>query len=177
VKNHSADKETELPELELRNRPRSDRGRLHAIRLSVLSRGLLEALRRSGENLRTLRKMERQLRADLEPRGALESLLFDRFWASCLRLILAARLEQERLAPRACSSTSSISKPFLREGAVPILVVPSEQVDSTQVPDQPFQNDILSSLALLSRYDRAASREMYKALGSLLMMRNRPGSG
>jgi hypothetical protein len=76
---------------------RKDRGRRHAMRASVLSRSLIHTLERHGENVRALRKIERELLAALKPRGAPGRLLFDRLWASILRLILAARLEESAL--------------------------------------------------------------------------------
>jgi hypothetical protein len=68
------------------SRPRKDKARLHATRHGILSRPLLEALARRGENIRQLRGIERALREDLRPVGA--ELLFDRMWSSFLRCLL-----------------------------------------------------------------------------------------
>lgn len=72
---------------------RKDAGRLHAVRHGALSRCPLEALRHLGDNLKALRRMERRFRAELKPRGAVAEIVFDRFWSSYLRCLLAARTE------------------------------------------------------------------------------------
>src|SRR4029077_2416608 len=94
---------------------RKDRGCRHAVRGSVLSRSLIQTLERLGENVRALKSIEAELRATLKPRGALGRLFFDRFWASILRLILAARLEEGGLAPQGTAAKNSASVPSLRE--------------------------------------------------------------
>ena len=53
------------------SRERKDKTRLHCTRHGILSRPLLEALVRRGENLRQLRRMECAFRRDLQPEGAL----------------------------------------------------------------------------------------------------------
>jgi hypothetical protein len=115
--------------------------------------------------------MESELRAALKPQGALGRLLFDRFWASILRLILVAHLEEAAFAPQGSASRASVSVPSLREGAVPILVLPPE--DERSEHDQEERNlgsEVFRRLALVSRYDRAAGREMYRTLDRLLVM-------
>jgi hypothetical protein len=79
---------------------RKDRGQKHAVRGSVLSRRLLEALTQRGENARTLRRLEADYRSELRPKGAVGRLVFDRFWQSILRLILLASLEARGLDPK-----------------------------------------------------------------------------
>lgn len=151
---------------------RQDRGRLHAVRNSVLNRGLLESLRRYGENPKVLRRMETELRAALRPTGPIGNLLFGRFWACVLRLILVARLEGTGLAPRNPSKNLA-AVPSLREGALPILVTPEpENLCAVAENAEAVDPDVFHRLALIARYDRAASREMYKTLGLLLLMRD-----
>jgi hypothetical protein len=173
------EKSPEVPESLAKEAPgRKDRGCLHAVRGSVLSRGLLHSLQRLGENVRTLRRMESGLRADLKPKGALGQLIFDQFWASVLRLILVARLEEAGLTPQGSTSKTSVSVPFLTEGAVPTLVVPTE--DEKFEHDQEERNfglDVFRRLALLSPYCRAASREMRLARNLLELMRDRGKTG
>jgi hypothetical protein len=151
---------------------RKDRGRLHAVGNSVLSRGLLESLRRYGENPKVLRRMEAELRAALKPTGPVGNLLFGRFWACVLRLILVARLEAMGLTPRNASKNSA-AVPLLREGSLPILVTP-EPENLYAVPEnaEGVEPVVFHRLALIARYDRAASREMYKTLGLLMLMRD-----
>ena len=75
-----------------RNLP-AGRVRSHVGRHSVLSRNLLKALVRHGENARTLRRIEKELRSALKPTGAIAS--------SPLRSILVQRLALDpRCAPR-----------------------------------------------------------------------------
>jgi hypothetical protein len=158
---------------------RKDRGRRHAMRGSVLSRSLIHTLERHGENVRALRKIERELLAALKPRGALGRLLFDRFWASILRLILAARLEESALAPQGSTAKNSASVSSLREGVLPILIVPEGgniPIDDAEKPTV-FDSEVFQRLALIARYDRSAAREMYRMLSLLLIMRSEGETG
>jgi hypothetical protein len=158
---------------------RADRVRLHVVRHSVLSRSLLEGLVRHGENIRTLRGIEKELRSALKPTGAIGRLFFDRFWSSVLRLILVARLEGEGIVPRGSASKNSPLIPSLHEGAVPTLIVPVEPGDLTGNNKSPelLDTDVFQRLALASRYDRGAGREMYRTLALLLLMRDRGEAG
>ncbi len=117
--------------------------------------------------------MENGLRAALKPKGALGQLLFDRFWASVLRLILVARLEEAGLAPRGSTSRTSISVPSLIERVVPTLVFPTgaEKLEHDQ-EERNFDPDVFPRLALFARYDRSAAREMYRTMSLLLIMRS-----
>jgi hypothetical protein len=142
------------------------------VRGSILSRRLLRILEQRGENVRALRRMESGLRAALKPKGPLGQLLFDRLWASYLRLILVAHLEEAGLAPQGSASKTSVSVPSLREGAVPILVLPSNDEQFEQDQEETFSSEVFRRLALVSRYDRAAGREMYRTLDRLLIMRD-----
>jgi hypothetical protein len=140
----------------LRNGGRTDKGRLHAARDSVLSRCLSE------------------LRAVLKPKGPVGNLFFGRFFSCVLRLILIARLEQIGLAPRSNASKKQITVPSLREGSMPVLLTAEEHEDSTAVSGtiEALEPDMYRRLALIARYDRAASREMYRTLGLLILMRD-----
>ncbi len=151
---------------------RKDRGRRHAVRGSVLSRSLIQALEERGENIRTLKKIETELRAVLKPEGALGRLFFDRFWVSVLRLILVGRLEAEGLASQGTAATRSTSVPFLQEGRVPILVLPEDGDGSPNEPEKTcgFDSEVFRRLALIARYDRSAAREMYRTMTLLLIM-------
>ncbi|MGB7437429.1 MAG: hypothetical protein WBW49_18595 [Candidatus Acidiferrum sp.] len=63
--------------------------------------------------------------------------------------------------------------PSLHEASIPILVTVDEQ-DSTAVSAtvEGLDPDMFCRLALIARYDRAASREMYRTLGLLVLMRD-----
>ena len=175
--NHSEPKlanQQKLPRTGQRNGGRTDKGRLHAARDSVLSRGLLETLTRYGENPKKLRRMESELRAVLKPKGPVGNLFFGRFFSCVLRLILIARLEQMGLAPRSNASKKQITVPSLREGSMPVLLTAEEHEDLTAVSGtiEALEPDMYRRLALIARYDRAASREMYRTLGLLMLMRD-----
>jgi hypothetical protein len=158
---------------------RKDRGRRHAVRNTALSRSLLQTLERLGESVRELRKFESELRATLKPNGALGRLLFDRFWASYLRLVLVARLEEGGLSTPGIAAKNLIAAPSLREGAVPILVFP-ENADACKDDagkGVAFDADVFRRLGLIARYDRSAAREMYRTMSLLLIMRDEGETG
>jgi hypothetical protein len=164
----------ELSRTGQRNGGRTDQGRLHAVRDSVLSRGLLETLTRYGENPKKLRRMEAELRTVLKPEGPLGKLLFGRFWSCVLRLILLSRLEEIGLAPRSNAAKRPMTVPSLREGSMPVLLTGEELEDSTAVKAtvEALEPDVFGRLALIARYDRSCSREMYRTLGLLMLMRD-----
>jgi hypothetical protein len=173
------DNQEKLSRTGQRNGGRTDQGRLHAVRDSVLSRGLLETLTRYGENPRKLRRMEAELRTELKPKGPLGKLLFGRFWSCVLRLILLSRLEEIGLAPRRNAAKRPMEVPSLHEGSMPVLVTTEEQEHLTAVSGtvEALEPDTFRRLALIARYDRAASREMYRTLGLLILMRDGGESG
>jgi hypothetical protein len=156
---------------------RKDQGRRHAVRGSVLSRSLIQTLERLGENVRALRKIESELRATLKPRGALGRLFFDRFWASILRLVLVARLEEGGLTSGGTIAKNLASVPSLREGDLPILVLPESGDGSMQAEKTIFDSDVFRRLALTARYDRSATREMYRMMSLLVIMRSEGETG
>jgi hypothetical protein len=168
-----------LPKTGQRTGGRTDQGRLHAVRDSVLSRGLLETLTRYGENPRKLRRMERELRTVLKPEGPLGKLFFDRFWSCVLRLILLSRLEEIGLAPRSNAAKRPIAVPSLREGLMPVLLSGEEHEDVTAVSRtvEALEPDVFHRLALIARSDKSCSKEMFRNLGLLILMRDGGESG
>jgi hypothetical protein len=167
-------KQSDQPKSLRENGRRTDHGRLHAVRNSVLSRGLLEILTRYGENPRTLRRMERELRAELKPTSALGNLFFNRFWSCVLRLILVSHLEDTGIMTDGIPSKDEIATPFLREGPIPVLVTSATNnaLTDSDPKSKPLDQELLQRLSLIARYDRSASREMYRTLGFLLVMRD-----
>ena len=123
--------------------------------------------------------MEAELRAELKPTGPLGNLLFSRLWSCVLRLILVSRLEDIGLIMKAAPSEGGAAIARLQEGSVPILVTPSEDNEVSGGPQklEPFDQDLFHRLALIARYDRSASREMYRTLAFLLVMRDGGGKG
>jgi hypothetical protein len=175
----NAESPPDLPRACQKKGGRTDRGRLHARHDSPLSRGLFETLCRRGENRRSLRRMEAELRAELKPVGPLGKLLFDRFWSCVLRLIFGSHLEGKGLFTSAVPSKSGITAPYLQDGPVPILVTQTEHNNASGDPKESevMDQDLFHRLALIARYDRSASREMYRTLGFLLVMRDGGGKG
>jgi hypothetical protein len=123
----------------------------------------MEALVRLGENRKHLRRIERMLWDELEPAGIAGAILFDRFWSSYLRCLLAARAEANALSP---SDNSGDQHEFIKEAELPTLV--SVDHPGTQV----LSGEAFRQLALVARYDGHFSREMYRALAMLLVLRN-----
>jgi len=151
---------------------RVDKGRTHATRNGLLSRDIIQALVRSGENLRTLRRFERKCRDVFKPRGTLGDLFFDRFWSCYLRLYLSAKLEAKVLTAGHSRQRSPIL-PELREGELPTLVSESEpnEFKIGQESDASFSQDLFRDLALAQRYDAHFAREAIRMAGLLLVMR------
>ena len=68
---------------------RADSGKLHRIRHGILSREVLNVLVQMGENRRSLRQLEKEVRAALRPSNPVGNLLFDRFWVTSEGLVIA----------------------------------------------------------------------------------------
>jgi hypothetical protein len=147
---------------------RTDKNRLHTARHGVLSRYPLEALAHLGENVRSLKRIERKFRAELKPSGILADVLFDRFFSSYLRCVLAARAEATAFAPIDQPAGESRLITSLKERELPTLVVQ----DFNGTSDARLSADLLGQLALAARYDAHVSKEMYRALGMLLILRS-----
>jgi len=143
---------------QLNSRVRKDKQHLHAMRHAVLSQFPLQALACLGENTRRLRRMEHALRFELKPTGLLADMLFDRMWSSYLRCLLAARAEG--LVVSSTKQSPDFSAVMLGN---------DESV---------FGNsDLFRQLLLVQRYDSHFSREMFRSLGLLILLRNRGETG
>jgi hypothetical protein len=147
---------------------RKDKNRLHAAHHGVLSRYPLEALVRLGENKRSLRRIEHKFRAELKPSGIVAETWFDRFFSCYLRCLLVAKAEATAFAPIDQPAGASQLIASLKEREVPTLVFP----DSSGTSEIHLSADLLRQLALVARYDAHFSREMYRALGILLILRS-----
>ncbi len=146
---------------------RKDKKRLHSMHHGALSRFPLEALASLGENIKSLRKIERKLRAELKPSGIIAEIFFDRFWSSYLRCLLAARAEAIALTPIDQPTGQTRQTPSLREAELPVLVWQNRDMISDAISP-----DLFRQLVLVERYDRHFSREMYRALAMLLILRS-----
>jgi hypothetical protein len=120
-----------------------------------------------------MRLIERKLREELKPSGIVGATLFDRLFSSYLRCLLAARAEAALFAPidqRAGEPRHFVS---LKERDVPTLVLQ----DSSGASETHLPADLLRQLALAARYDAHFSKEMYRALALLLILRNGDEAG
>jgi hypothetical protein len=152
------------------SRKRKDEGRLHATRHGVLSRYPYEALQSLGEDIKKFRRLERRFRETLKPEGEIAGMLFDRFYAIYLRCILAARIEASAVTPTATSASHSAVIPTLLQRDVPTLFWPDEEKNPSIHAN--LSADLIRVLVLIQRYDRHFSREMFRALSSLLVSRD-----
>ena len=147
---------------------RTDKRRVHAMRHGAQSKYPLEALARLGENTRRLRRMERALRAEVNPSGILGDIFFDRGWSAYLHCVLAARLENLILCPSKGAEDPPTQAPNLVEGELPVLIWKTHENAHGNFPPDLFQQ-----LALAQRYDAHHSREMVRYFGLLSLLKNR----
>ena len=168
----SASAEKILRKREPRRACRTDLGKLHRMRHGILSREALDALVQAGEDRKTFRRLERQYRAALRPVVPFGNLFFDRFWASYLRLLLIGRLET-RLIEGNSTGKNKPESLALVPGHQPTLVRqdPDGQPSGATPMMQELPADLLRDLVLVQRYDRHHSRELYRSLGLLLLLR------
>lgn len=153
-----------------RPRKRKDRGQLHATRHGVLSRYVLQALKNLGEDIRPFRRLEKRYRKALEVTEEIQEMIFDRFWSSHLRCVLGARIEATAVTRSITARNPQGVLPELHERDLPTLILAEESEAKAIVQNLP--SDLIRELVLFQRYDRHFSREMYRALGLLLIMRN-----
>ena len=152
---------------------RKDSGQPHRVQHGVLSREVLAALTRLGENPKTYRRLERQFRAALRPSGPWGNLFFDRFWACYLRLMLIARLETQLLSSKPAGKSASTPRLSLVPGKQPTLLLTDDdgQLSKGEPQLAELPRDLLGQLVLAQRYDRHHAREMYRSLALLLLLR------
>jgi hypothetical protein len=146
---------------------RKDKRNVHTTHHGVLSRHPLEALAKSGENIRELRCIERMLRAELQPTGIIGEILFDRAWSSFLRCLLIARAEKNILA---AEEPVTFEERVRRAGVMAAVTRSHKTCD-----DQP--GEVLRNLSISQRYDCHFSREFFRALGMLLALRSAGNAG
>lgn len=151
-------------------RSRSDRGRLHALRQSMLSRPLLEALSRVGESTRALRSLERDLREALKPSGVVATVVFDRMWHCYLRMLLMARTEANAITPAEEFPEKERPAARILEQDVPVLVLAGTS-DGPRI-SQPSLVQLEQHLTAVGRYDKHVAREFFRALAFLLLLRD-----
>jgi hypothetical protein len=167
-----ANAEQDIRKMEPRKVRRTDSGKLHRVKHGVLSREALDALVQVGEDRKTFRRLEREYRAALRPPGPFGDLFFDRFWSSYLKLILVGRLETQLFAGKSVGKSKPDSL-VLVPGHQPTLVSQHPDVQPVEaIPlNEELPPDLLRGLVLAQRYDRHHSREMYRSLAVLLLLR------
>lgn len=146
---------------------RKDKNHFHAMRHAILTQFPLQALVRLGESARGLRRMERELRAELKPTGIVGDMLFDRMFSSYLRCILAARREGLAVLASENAEDPPGQVPKLVEGELPVMIWGSPERANVTVPAGVFRQ-----LLLVQRYDAHFSKEMFRCFGLLLLLRN-----
>jgi hypothetical protein len=158
--------------MEQRKVRRMDSGKLHRVKHGILSREALDALVQVGGDRKSFRRLERQYRAALRPIGPFGNLFFDRFWSSYLKLNLVGRLETQLFAGKSVSKSKPESFALV-PGQQPTLVRqdPDGQPSGATPMMQELCPDLLRELVLAQRYDRHHSREMYRSLALLLLLR------
>ena len=149
-------------------RTRRDKQKLHTTRHGVQSRRLYEALASRGENVRELRLIERSLRSELQPRGILGDILFDRAWACYLRCLLIAIAEKNLFAVE--NQPEDFEERLRRANQMALATGRSD----AEV-NQSF--DLLKDLSVLQRYDSHYWREFCRALDMLFVERHAGGTG
>src|ERR1700730_449492 len=150
---------------------RTDSGNLHRTKHGILSREALNALVQQGESRKTFRRLERQYRVALRPIGPFGDLFFDRFWSAYLKLILIGRLETQLFSGKSVSKSKSASLALV-PGRLPTLVSQHTDQPVDAIPsNEELDPDLMRGLLLAQRYDRHHSREMYRSLALLLLLR------
>jgi hypothetical protein len=143
-------------------RLRRDKNNLHATRHGILTRNPLEALAKSGENLRALRRAEKSLRAQFEPQGPIAGLWFDRAWSCYLHCLLISRAEKQIFLADE-NQPPSFDERVRRTRTMMIAT------GNNKVIEQP--ENFLQSLLICQRYDSYYWREFHRALGVLSILR------
>jgi hypothetical protein len=141
--------------------PREDQNHLHTTRHGVLSRHPLEALAKAGENVRALRRLEKSLRAQFQPKGLIEELMFDRAWSCLLHCLLIARAEKRIFAEE--NQPPNFAERVRRTRAMAVATGNNKVVDRSE--------NLLKSLSISQRYDSHYWREFNRAIGTLLLLR------
>jgi hypothetical protein len=116
-----------------------------------------------GENVRELRLIERSLRSELQPRGTLGDILFDRAWACYLRCLLIA------IAEKSLFAVENRPKDFEER-----LRRANKMALATGWADAEVNRsfDLLKDLSILQRYDSHYWREFCRALDMLFAERH-----
>jgi hypothetical protein len=151
---------------------RRDAGSTHVTRHGLLSKDIVRALVRRGENLRSVRRHEKKFRDFFKVRGPLMELFFDRWWSYILRLQLSGKLEARVLTSDHPNRPTPIL-PELQEGDTPCLVTTSDLngFEIVRGFDSDLPQELFRELALVPRYHGHFAHEGDRLLVPLLLMR------
>ena len=160
----------ELPNRrESTTRTRKDKNRVHSTRHGVLSRYPLQILINLGESKRRLLKIEKNFLADLEPRGTIGNALFDRMFCAYLRELLAGKMEAQAMA----MVDSSTPRDGMRAVGISAQELPTLIFSADSQRDLVILSpNLWTQIALVQKYDTYYSREFFRCLGLLLVLKN-----
>jgi hypothetical protein len=142
---------------------RTDTNRLHALKHRILSRNLLEAMVERGESLREWRDLIRELRDELQVKGPLAGLYFDRLCAAMMREALISTAER---AIFIATDEASSFEARLKQANMVAMATNSTNVDGPQAVN------LLRYLPTLQRYASYYRKEFDRDLGALLAFRD-----
>jgi hypothetical protein len=166
--------ENNQSDAQTQGRARKDKNHVHSSRHGILCRDPLEILVSLGENKRRLRKIEKNFLAELKPSGTIANVIFDRMFSCYLRCLLAAKLEARALNP--------VDSPG-PHGGRRVARISAEELptlifsDETQHHLQNLSSDLWSQIALVQKYDSHFSREFFRSLGLLLVLKTSGEAG
>jgi hypothetical protein len=137
----------------------------------ILSSHPRQALVAAGESIQVLARIERSLRQELQPIGAIAQILFDRLLACLWRCMLIARKEKNVFAAENQPGTYEERFELAKQARMLALA----GGNSKSLDNQPA--DLLKNLAITQRYDGHCFREFFRALGLLLALRGGGDAG
>jgi hypothetical protein len=151
--------------------PYARKGKKTTIGRGILSSNPRQALIDAGENIHELVRIERSLREELQPIGAIAQILFDRLLSCLWRCMLIARKEKNVFAAE--NQPGTFEERFeLAKQAGKLAFVSG---NSNPGDNQPAH--LLKNLSITQRYDAHVFREFYRALGMLLALRGGGDAG
>jgi hypothetical protein len=137
----------------------------------ILSTHPRQSLIDARENIHVLARIERSLRQELQPIGAIAQILFDRLLACLWRSMLIARRERNVFAAENQAATYEERFELAKQARMLALAGGNTKSGDNQ------HGDLLKNLSITQRYDAHCFREFYRALGMLLALRGGGDAG
>jgi hypothetical protein len=131
----------------------------------ILSRHPRQALVKAGENIRLLERIEKALRAELQPTGIIGQIIFDRLLSCLWRCLLAARKEKDVLESEIQHGNFEQRLEKAKESQLLALAAGNAKSLHYQ------SDDLLQQLSIIQRYDAHYYKEVCRAVGILLALR------